>query len=296
MKPCKTMAAVAPAASGRYDEYARTGIDRRTFMAGLGGLALGGLTIGAASNNLLPENEHTQAASPAINMIKTSYLEFYSYGHGKAGGYMVQPAQDTHTVPAVLVVHENGGLNPYIKQVARQLARQGYLVFAPDALHTLGGSAGNDSQGRVMQHAMSRTRIEQDFIAAAEWLKAHKSSNGKLGVVGFCFGGYIGNVLATLPGLVDATVAFYGMPARGDLVDKVTGPLMIQFAGSDHWINDSWPGYEAALKTNRADYQVFSYPGAGHGFHNDSDGNYERAAAELAWSRTLGFFAEHLVG
>jgi carboxymethylenebutenolidase len=186
-------------------------------------------------------------------------------------------------------------LNPYIKDVARRLAKQGYVAFAPDALYSLGGYPGNDDEGKAMQKSMERARIEQDFIAAAKFLKAHQSSSGKLGVVGFCFGGYISNMLAaTLPEVIDAAVPFYGTPAKQPAVSNVRGPLMLQFAELDKRVNKSWPAYEALLKQNNVNYQAFVYPGVNHGFHNDSTGRYNQEAAELAWSRTLGFFAKYL--
>jgi carboxymethylenebutenolidase len=195
----------------------------------------------------------------------------------------------------VLVVHENRGLNPYIKDVARRLAKQGYIAFAPDALHTLGGYPGNDDEGKAMQKSLDRSRIEQDFIAAAKFLKAHKLSNGNLGVVGFCFGGYITNMLAaTLPGTVNAGVPFYGTPAKDSVVGNIKGPLMLQFAELDPRVNGTWPAYETLLKKKGVDYQAFIYPGVNHGFHNDSTGRYNKEAAELAWSRTLAFFDKHL--
>ena len=280
-----------------YDEYAHGDIDRRTFMTRLAGLAITGLTIGAVSTALLPNYALAEQVSFNDEAIKASFLEFDSpQGNGVGRGYLVRPTQVEGKAPAVLVVHENRGLNPYIKDVARRLAKQGFLAFAPDALHTLGGYPGNDDEGRALQKSMDRGKIEQDFVAAAATLKSHELSTGKLGVVGFCFGGYISNVLATMPELVDAAVPFYGTPAKGDSVNKVRGPLMIQFAELDKRVNASWPDYETALKANNADYQAFIYPGVNHGFHNDSTGRYNEAAAELAWSRTLAFFGKHLAG
>jgi carboxymethylenebutenolidase len=179
--------------------------------------------------------------------------------------------------------------------VARRLAKQGYVAFAPDALYPLGGYPGNDDQGRSMQRSMDRAKIEQDFIAAARFLKAHELCNGKLGAVGFCFGGYITNMLAAaLPGVIDAAVPFYGTPANRDVIGNVRGPLLLQFAEHDPRVNATWPDYEALLKQNGVDYEAHVYPGVNHGFHNDSTGRYDREAAELAWSRTLEFFARHL--
>ena len=194
----------------------------------------------------------------------------------------------------VLVVHENRGLNPYIEDVARRLAKQGYVAFAPDALYSLGGYPGNDDQGRDMQKSLDPAKIEQDFIAAANFLKTHELSNGKLGVVGFCFGGYISNMLATMPEVINAAVPFYGTPAKTNL-DKVKGPLLIHFAETDERVNATWVDYEQALKANNASYQAHTYPATQHGFHNDSTVRYNKEAAELAWSRSLEFFKQHLV-
>lgn len=280
-----------------YDEYAHGGIDRRTFMARLGGVAVAGLTVGVISDALIPNYALAEQVSFNDEDIIASYLKFDSpEGHGEGRGYLVKPAGLEGKVPVVLVVHENRGLNPYVKDVARRLAKKGYVAFAPDALHTLGGYPGNDDEGRAMQKSLERGKIEQDFITAAKVLKAHELSSGKLGVVGFCFGGYISNLLATMPELTDAAVPFYGTPAQGELTSKVKGPLMLQFAGLDERVNATWEAYEAVLKTNNADYIAHIYPEVNHGFHNDSTGRYNEEAAELAWSRTLEFFGEHLAG
>jgi carboxymethylenebutenolidase len=195
----------------------------------------------------------------------------------------------------VLVVHENRGLNPYIKDVARRLAKAGFVAFAPDALHPLGGYPGNDDEGRSMQGSMERSKIEQDFIAAAKYLKAHELSTGKLGAVGFCFGGYIVNMLAAaIPDTLDAGVPFYGTPAAKELRKNIKAPMLIQLAELDSRINASWPEYEADLKAAGVNYTMHLYPGCNHGFHNDSTGRYDEENARLAWERTVAFFKEHL--
>lgn len=197
--------------------------------------------------------------------------------------------------PVVLVVHENRGLNPYIKDVARRLAKAGFVAFAPDALHPLGGYPGNDDEGRRLQGSMDKAKIEQDFIAAARFLKGHAASSGKLGAVGFCFGGYVVNMLAAvIPGELNAGVPFYGTPAAKELRKNIETPLMIQLAELDTRVNAAWPEYEEDLKAIQADYTMHMYPGANHGFHNDSTGRYDEKNAELAWSRTLEFFRKHL--
>jgi carboxymethylenebutenolidase len=279
-----------------YDEYAHGDIDRRTFMSRLATLAGAGISMSLLTSALIPNYALAEQVSFNDADINASFETFESPdGYLEGRGYLVKPSKLTGKAAAVLVVHENRGLNPYIKDVARRLAKQGYVAFAPDALYSLGGYPGNDDKGKAMQKSMERAKIEQDFISAAKYLKAHELSSGKLGVVGFCFGGYISNMLAaTLPGVVNAAVPFYGTPAKEPVVQNVKGPLMLQFAELDKRVNKSWPAYEALLKKKNVDYQAFVYPGVNHGFHNDSTGRYNREAAELAWSRTLSFFGKHL--
>ncbi len=279
-----------------YDEYAHGDIDRRTFMSRLATLAGAGISLSLLSSALIPNYALAEQVSFNDPDIRASFASFDSPdGYLEGRGYLVVPRKLTGKAATVLVVHENRGLNPYIKDVARRLAKQGYIAFAPDALHSLGGYPGNDDEGRVMQRSLDRSKIEQDFIAAARFLKAHESGNAKLGVVGFCFGGYITNMLAaSLPEVVNAAVPFYGTPAKDSVIGNIRGPLMLQFAELDKRVNGSWPAYEALLKKKNVEYQAFIYPGVNHGFHNDSTGRYDKAAAELAWSRTLAFFGEHL--
>jgi carboxymethylenebutenolidase len=279
-----------------YDEYAHGDIDRRTFMSRLASLATTGISMSLLSSALIPNYALAEQVSFNDPDILASYATFESPdGYLEGRGYLVRPGKLDGKAASVLVVHENRGLNPYIKDVARRMAKQGYIAFAPDALHTLGGYPGNDDEGKAMQKSLDRSRIEQDFIAAAKFLKAHKLSNGNLGVVGFCFGGYITNMLAaTLPGTVNAGVPFYGTPAKDSVVGNIKGPLMLQFAELDPRVNGTWPAYETLLKKKGVDYQAFIYPGVNHGFHNDSTGRYNKEAAELAWSRTLAFFDKHL--
>ena len=280
-----------------YDEYAHGGIDRRTFLARLGTLTVAGLTIGAVSSALIPNYALAEQISFNDKDIKATYAEFDSpNGHGTGRGYLVTPAslETDSKAPMVLVVHENRGLNPYIKDVARRLAKQGFIAFAPDALHPLGGYPGNDDDGRAMQKSLDRSKIEQDFVAAAGFLKSHPANNGKVGVVGFCFGGYVSNMLAAeIPDTINAAVPFYGTPPKAN-IDKIKAPLMIHLGELDKRVNATWPAYETALKGMGADYQAFIYEGANHGFHNDSTGRYDEEKAELAWSRTLEFFRDNL--
>lgn len=281
-----------------YDEYAHGFIDRRTFMSRLAGLAATGISMSVLTAALLPNYAEAEQVSFNDSDIKAHYVKFPSpQGHDEGQGYLVTPTGLEGKAPAVLVIHENRGLNPYIKDVARRLAKVGFLAFAPDALFPLGGYPGNDDEGRSMQRGMERAKIEEDFIAAAKFLDAHELSDGHLGAVGFCFGGYIVNLLAAvMPEMLDAGVPFYGTPAAEELRANVRGPLMLQFAELDKRVNDSWPAYEQVLKTSGAEYVAYVYEGVNHGFHNDSTGRYAPEAAELAWSRTIGFFREHLIG
>jgi carboxymethylenebutenolidase len=278
-----------------YDEYAHGVIDRREFMRRLSGLAVVGLTITTLTSALIPNYALAEQVSFNDADILASYKTFPSpKGHGEGSGYLVQPKGDG-PFPAVLVIHENRGLNPYIEDVARRLAKAGYVAFAPDILHSLGGYPGNDDEGRAMQSSLDKVKVEQDFLAAASFIKAHQLSTGKLGAVGFCFGGYIVNMLAaTMPNELDAGVPFYGTPAEASLRPQVKGPLLLQFAGLDERVNGTWPDYEKVLKETGAVYEAHIYEGVNHGFHNDSTARYAETEAELAWERTLAFFKQHL--
>lgn len=279
-----------------YDEYAHGYISRRTFLARLSTITTASLTMGALLPLLMPNYALAEQVSFNDPDILPRYETFPSpSGHGEGRGYLVTPAGLSDPAPAVLVVHENRGLNPYIKDVTRRLAKAGFVAFAPDALYPLGGYPGNDDEGRAMQRSMDRAKIEQDFIAAAKFLDSHELCNGKLGAVGFCFGGYVVNMLAaTIPDQLDAGVPFYGTPAAEEIRKNVRGPLLIQLAEMDTRVNASWPGYEAELKKNNADFTMHMYPQANHGFHNDSTSRYDEENAELAWQRTLQFFNQHL--
>ncbi len=287
---------IPAAAFELYDQYAHGGIDRRQLLTGLAAVAVGGVTATALLDALLPDYAQAQQVSFNDPDIRAVYQEFPSpQGHGAGRGYLVQPASLTGHAATVLVIHENRGLNPYIEDVARRLAKAGFIAFAPDALHPVGGYPGNDDAGRELQAGLSRDKIVADLVAAAAYVKALEQGNGKLGVVGFCFGGAMANKLAVEhPELVDAAVPFYGSPADPDKVAQLRAPLLIQLAELDTRINEQYPAYEAALKEQGADYRIYVYPGTQHGFHNDSTPRYDADAAELAWSRTLEFFNKHL--
>ncbi len=279
-----------------YDEYAHGMMDRRTFMKKLGGLAALGYSMAVLTSALLPNYALAEQVSFNDDDIKATYQTFDSpKGHSKGQGYLVVSTNQSGELPVVLVIHENRGLNPYVKDVARRLAKAGFIAFAPDALHPLGGYPGNDDEGRAMQRTMDREKIQNDFVAAAQFLKSHPRSNGKLGAVGFCFGGYIVNYLAAVDStLLSAGVPFYGTPASKELRKNIKAPLMIQLGQLDERVNATWPEYETDLKAHNVPYQMHMYPGAHHGFHNDSTGRYDEKNAELAWQRTLAFFTKKL--
>ena len=279
-----------------YDEYAHGFISRRTFLARLSTITTASLTLGVLLPLLMPDYALAEQVSFNDPDITARYETFPSpSGHGEGRGYLVTPAGLTTAAPAVLVIHENRGLNPYIKDVTRRLAKAGFLAFAPDALFPLGGYPGNDDEGRAMQRSMERAKIEQDFIAAAKYLESNKLCNGKLGAVGFCFGGYIVNMLAaTIPESLDAGVPFYGTPAAKEIRGNIKTPLLIQLAELDTRVNATWPEYEVDLRENDVEFTMHLYPQANHGFHNDSTGRYDPENAELAWKRTLEFFKQNL--
>ncbi|HAS6362288.1 TPA: dienelactone hydrolase family protein [Vibrio vulnificus] len=279
-----------------YDEYAHGKIDRREFLNRLAGLAVLGFSVATLTEALLPDYAKAEQVSFNDPDIKASYQTFPSpKGHGEGKGYLVVPTQLTAPLPVVLVVHENRGLNLYIQDVARRLAKQGFVAFAPDALAPVGGYPGNDDQGRELQKNLDRAKIEQDFIAAAQYLKTHTLSNGKLGAVGFCFGGYVVNMLAAVMGeQLNAGVPFYGTPAEKSLRADIKAPLQLHFAELDQRVNATWPDYEQDLKAMNARYNAFLYPKVNHGFHNDSTARYAPEEAELAWQRTVEFFRREL--
>ncbi|HAS6109160.1 TPA: dienelactone hydrolase family protein [Vibrio vulnificus] len=279
-----------------YDEYAHGKIDRREFLNRLAGLAVLGFSVATLTEALLPDYAKAEQVSFNDPDIKASYQTFPSpKGHGEGKGYLVVPTQLTTPLPVVLVVHENRGLNPYIQDVARRLAKQGFVAFAPDALAPVGGYPGNDDQGRELQKNLDRAKIEQDFIAAAQYLKTHTLSNGKLGAVGFCFGGYVVNMLAAVMGeQLNAGAPFYGTPAEKSLRVDIKAPLQLHFAELDQRVNATWPDYEQDLKAINARYNAFIYPKVNHGFHNDSTARYAPEEAELAWQRAVEFFRREL--
>jgi carboxymethylenebutenolidase len=276
-----------------YDEYCHGRIDRRTFLARAAVVTIGGLAMAQA---LLPRYARAQTISFTDPRIKARYVSYPSPGgsSGTMRGYLVQPS-GAGPFPSVLVIHENRGLNPYIEDVARRAATEGFLALAPDGLAPVGGYPGNDDDGRTLQAGLDQAKLRQDMVNSARYLKGHELSTGKLGATGFCWGGGMVNNLAVALGAdLAAGVPFYGAaPATAD-VPKIKTPLLIQLAASDERINAMYPDYEEALKANNVPYEKHIYEGTQHGFHNNSTPRYQEAAANLAWERTLAFFKRHL--
>jgi carboxymethylenebutenolidase len=278
-----------------YDDYAHSRIERREFMQRLSAYAVGGISVAALSSFLMPAYASSVQVMPDDPRLKSEYVYYESpKGGGKIKALLSMPIDAKQKLGGIVVVHENRGLNPYIEDVARRAALAGFITLAPDALTPLGGYPGNDDQGREMQSKRDRNEILEDFIAAYGYLKGNKDCNGKIGVVGFCFGGWVANMMAVRISDLSASVPFYGgQPAKED-VPKIQAPLMLQYAGLDTRVNEGWPAYELALKENKKVYTVYIYPDVNHGFHNDTTPRYDKAAAELAWKRTMDFFNEKL--
>jgi carboxymethylenebutenolidase len=276
-----------------YDEYCHGDIDRREFIKRAGLLGAAGL---AMAYGLLPDYALAQTISFTDSRIKANYVEYPSPGGNgeKIRGYLVQPAGQGPW-PAVLVIHENRGLNPYIEDVARRAAVEGFLALAPDGLSPLGGYPGNDDDGRAMQAKLDQAKLRTDMLNGARFVKGHKLSTGKLGVTGFCWGGGTTNYIATAMGAdLNAGVPYYGAAAETASVPKIKAPLLIQYAETDERINAMWPAFEKALKAASVPHEAHIYPGTQHGFHNNSTPRYNEAAAKLAWERTVSFFKKNL--
>ncbi|MHA7102036.1 dienelactone hydrolase family protein [Roseivirga pacifica] len=278
-----------------YDDYAHNKIDRRNFLEKLSIYAVGGITVSSLMSTMLPDYETTRTIKADDERLSSEYITYNSpKGGGEIKGLFSLPEGKDGKLPAIVVVHENRGLNPYIEDVGRRCAVAGFMSLAPDALTPLGGYPGNDDEGRTMQRKRDRNEMLEDFMAAFEYLKNHPRSNGKVGVVGFCFGGWISNMMAVnLPSLA-ASVPFYGGQPSEEETAKIKAPLMLQYAGLDTRVNAGWPDYEAALKKHGKAYEAFIYPDVNHGFHNNTTPRYDEAAATLAWERTIGFFEKHL--
>lgn len=278
-----------------YDYYTHGKITKREFLDRAGKFAVGSLTASVLLSMLDPDYALAEQVSVNDPEIRGEYITYPSpNGHGEVRGYLARPAGEEGRRPAVVVVHENRGLNPYIEDVARRLAKAGFMSLAPDGLTSLGGYPGNDDQGREMQSRVDPAKLMNDFFAALDFLMGHEGSTGKVGIIGFCYGGGVANAAAVAYPELKAAVPFYGrQPAAAD-VAKIRAALMIHYAELDERINAGWPDYHAALKAAGTEFQAFIYPGVNHGFHNDSTPRYDREAAELAWERTIAFLKEKL--
>ena len=279
-----------------FDLYVHGDIPRREFLDGAKKFAVGDFTATAILESLAPNYAWAEQVPKDDASIKAEWATIPSpQGNGSIKGYLVRPAKATGKLPAVLVVHENRGLNPYIEDVARRLATANFVAFAPDGLTSVGGYPGDNEKGGQLFAQVDKPKMTQDFLAAARWLKARPDSTGKIGVVGFCFGGGMANNLAVLMGSeLSAAVPFYGGQPPAAEVSKIKAPVLLHYASLDTRINGGWPAYEEALKANKVTYTVHMYEGANHGFHNDTTPRYDEAAANLAWQRTLDFFNKYL--
>ena len=274
-----------------FDRYVHGFIDRRQFLDGAASFAVGGVSAASLLESLSPQYAERQQVRSDDAQVIGEYVEYSSpRGAGTMRGYLVRPADSNGDLPGVVVVHENRGLNSHIEDVARRTAIAGFLAFAPDALTPLGGYPGNDDDGRTLQGQRNRQEMQEDFVAAGGFLKSHEECSGAVGVVGFCYGGGICNMMAVrIPDLA-ASVPFYGSQPAAEDVPRINAPLLIHYAGLDERINAGWPAYEAALEANAKTYTMHMYEGANHGFHNDTTPRYDEAAATLAWRRTVDFF------
>lgn len=278
-----------------YDAYAHNKLERRDFVQKLSMYAVGGLTVPSLMSFLMPDYENTFLVDKNNPDLDSGFITYDSEkGGGEINALLSKPKSAEGKLPGIVVVHENRGLNPYVEDTARRAALAGFITIAPDALSPLGGYPGNDDEGRAMQRKRDRNEMLEDFIAAFEYLKNHEDCNGKIGVVGFCFGGWISNMMAVKVSDLSAAVPFYGgQPTEG--IENINAPLMLQYAGLDERVNAGWPAYEKALNELGKENVAYFYDNVNHGFHNTSTPRYDEPAAELAWSRTMDFFKKKLV-
>tara|TARA_R110002050_G_scaffold56512_4_gene127224 strand:- start:44629 stop:45516 length:888 start_codon:yes stop_codon:yes gene_type:complete len=278
-----------------YDDYAHNKIERRQFVEKLSLYAIGGITIASLLSFITPNYIDNLLVQPDDDRLDSEYITYDSpKGGGTIKGLLSKPENTTTKLPGIIVVHENRGLNPYIEDVGRRAALEGFISIAPDALSPLGGYPGNDDEGRAMQRQRDRNEMLEDFIAAFVYLKTHENCNGKIGVVGFCFGGWIANMMAVRIPILGAAVPFYGGQPTGEEAALIKAPLVLQYAGLDTRVNEGWPAYEKALKEHGIDYKAYFYPNVNHGFHNNTTPRFDKPAADLAWERTMDFFKEKL--
>lgn len=278
-----------------YDDYAHNRIDRREFGERLTKYAVGGITVAALMSFLMPDYKGGIKVQQNDPRLKSEYVKYPSPKGGKEiKGLLSKPIDAKGKLGGIVVVHENRGLNPHIEDVGRRAALAGFISIAPDALTPLGGYPGTDDAGRELQSKRDRNEMLEDFIAAFEYLKTHPDCNGKVGVVGFCFGGWISNMMAVRISDLAAAVPFYGGQPTAEDVPKIKAPLLLHYASLDTRVNEGWPAYETALKANNKEFTAHMYPDTNHGFHNDTTPRYDKAAAELAWQRTVDFFKAKL--
>ncbi|WP_418502265.1 dienelactone hydrolase family protein [Flagellimonas sp.] len=278
-----------------YDDYAHNKLDRREFMEKLSVYAVGGITMGSLLSFMMPNYVDTLVVPPNDPRLDSEFITYNSpKGGGEIRGLLSKPKDATSKLGGIVVVHENRGLNPYIEDVGRRAALAGFISLAPDALTPLGGYPGNDDEGRTLQRQRDRDEMLEDFITAFDFLKNHKDCNGKVGVVGFCFGGWISNMMAVKVPDLAAAVPFYGGQPADDDVAQINAPLLIHYAGLDERVNAGWPNYEAKLQELDKEYEAHFYPEVNHGFHNNTTPRFDQAAADLAWERTIAFFKEKL--
>ncbi len=278
-----------------YDGYVHGRLSRRDFLDRAAAFAVVGVTATTLLASLSPDYALAQQVQFTDPDIVAEYIQYPSpNGHGQVRGYLVKPAKAAGKLPSIVVVHENRGLNPYIEDVARRVAKAGFIALAPDGLSSVGGYPGNDVRGRELQAQVDPQKLMNDFFAAIEYLRSSALGTGKVGITGFCYGGGVSNAAAVAYPELDAAVPFYGRQARPADVTKINAPLLLHFAEKDDNVNATWPAYEAALKAAGKTYEAYVYPGTNHGFHNDSTPRYDEAAATLAWDRTLAWFRRYL--
>ncbi|KAF2327688.1 dienelactone hydrolase family protein [Flavobacterium daemonense] len=274
-----------------YDDYAHNKIDRRIFIEKLSIFAVGTLTLPSLLSFMTPNYVDSILVQPTDPRLKSGYINYDSpKGGGSIKGLLSQPADAKKKLPGIIVVHENRGLNPYIEDVGRRAALEGFITLAPDALSPLGGYPGNDDAGRELQKKRTREEMLEDFIAAYDYLKSHKDCNGYIGVVGFCFGGWIANMMAVKIPTLSAAVPYYGGQPTKEEAEQIVTPLMLHYAGLDTRVNDGWPAFEEVLTKNKVEHTAYFYAGVNHGFHNNTTPRYDEAAATLSWTRTIDFF------
>jgi len=294
-KPMATAADFHPEVLRLFDKYVHGLIDRRGFLSGATRFVAAGATAAGLLEVLSPRFAYAQKVPKDDPRIQAETLGFESpNGSGKASGYLVKPANATGKLPGVLVIHENRGLNPHIEDIARRVALDGFVAFAPDALFTLGGYPGDEDKARELFPKLDQAKIREDFIAAANLLRTHAAVNGRIGAVGFCYGGGIANLLATRLPELSAAVPYYGAAPAVEEVPKIKARMLIHYAGNDQRINAGWPAFEAALKKAAVEHEAFVYADTEHGFNNDTTPRYDEAAAKLSWDRTIGLFNETL--